>query len=83
MVLALGLTSTARADDEVAAPGRGVRLSSVTGQVQVSAAGQVIADQALENMPLFEGTRLVTGEDGRAEVQFEDGSVARLSPNSS
>lgn len=83
VVLTAGLALAARADDGTGAPARGVRLSSVTGQVQVSTGGQVIADQALENMPLFEGTRLVTGEDGRAEVQFEDGSVARLSPNSS
>ena len=34
-------------------------------------------------MPLAEGTRLVAGEDGQAEVEFEDGSVARLTPKSS
>jgi ferric-dicitrate binding protein FerR (iron transport regulator) len=83
MLIAVGLSPAARADVQAGTPERGVRLSSVTGQVQVSAGGQVIADQALENLTLFEGTRLVTGEDGRAEVQFEDGSVARLSPNSS
>ena len=26
---------------------------------------------------------LATGDDGRAEIQFEDGSVARISPDSS
>ncbi len=59
------------------------RLSSVDGQVQLSQGSQVIADQAVANVPLFEGTRVVTGDNGRAEIQFEDGSVARLSPNSS
>jgi hypothetical protein len=83
LLIAAGLAQAARADVQAATPARGVRLSNVTGQVQVSMGGQVIADQAVENLPLFEGTRLVTGEDGRAEVQFEDGSVARLSPNSS
>jgi hypothetical protein len=81
LLVVLGTTTAVRADE--ATPGRGVRLSSVIGQVQLSVGGQVIADQALVNAPLFEGTRVVTGEDGRAEVQFEDGSVARLSPNSS
>jgi hypothetical protein len=62
---------------------RAVRLSNVDGQVQLSVGGQVIADGAVANTPLFEGTRIVTADDGRAEVQFEDGSVARVSPNSS
>jgi hypothetical protein len=87
LLVGAGLPATARADDEAAGQtagaGRGVRLSSVTGEVQLSVGGEVIADQALENTPLFEGTRVVTGGDGRAEVQFEDGTVARLSPNSS
>jgi hypothetical protein len=83
VVAGMGLTLAARADEAAKAAGRGVRLSSVTGEVQLSVGGQVIADQALENAPLFEGTRVVTGGDGRAEVQFEDGTVARLSPNSS
>jgi hypothetical protein len=70
------------ADD--AAPGaRAVRLSSVEGQVELSQGGQLLANPAVENTPLFEGSLIVTGDDGRAEIQFEDGSVARLSPNSS
>jgi FecR protein len=61
---------------------RAVRLSSVEGQVRVVQEGQVIADPATSNLPLFEGSQVVTGNDGRAEIQLEDGSVARLSPNS-
>ncbi len=34
-------------------------------------------------MPLLEGARLTTGEDGQAEVEFEDGSIVRLTPNTS
>jgi hypothetical protein len=66
-----------------AATARAVRLSSVDGQVQIAQGGQVLADSALANTPLFEGTQVSTSEGGRAEIQFEDGSVARLSPNSS
>jgi len=62
---------------------RAVRLSSVDGQVQLSQGSEVLAAQALANTPLFEGTQISTSEDGRAEVQFEDGSVARISPNGS
>jgi hypothetical protein len=65
------------------AAARAVRLSSVEGKVQVSQGDQVIADPALVNMPLFEGARISTSEGGQAEIQFEDGSIARLSPNSS
>jgi hypothetical protein len=69
---------------EDAAPGtRAVRLSSVDGKVRISQGSQVLADAAVGNTPLFEGTQVVTDDDGRAEIQFEDGSVARLSPNSS
>ena len=61
---------------------RAVRLSSVEGAVQVVQDGQTIADPATANLPLFEGTQIITGNDGRAEIELEDGSVARLSPNS-
>lgn len=62
---------------------RAVRLSSVDGKVQLSQNKQVLAESAVANTPLFEGANLTTAEDGRAEIQFEDGSVARVSPNSS
>lgn len=62
---------------------RAVRLSSVEGRVQVIQGDQVLADPAVANTPLFEGTQIVTMDDGRAEVEFEEGSIARLSPNSS
>jgi hypothetical protein len=62
---------------------RAVRLSYVDGQVQISQGNQILAQQAPLNAPLFEGTQITTAEDGRAEVEFEDGSVARLAPNSS
>jgi hypothetical protein len=69
--------------DEAAQAVSAARLSSVDGQVQISLDNQIVADQAVANAPLFEGTRVATGDEGRAEIQFEDGSVARLSPNSS
>jgi hypothetical protein len=61
---------------------RAVRLSSVEGPVQVVLDGKVIADAATANLPLFEGTQILTGNEGRVEIQFEDGSLARVSPNS-
>ena len=75
------LAHSLRAEDAAQAA-QAARLSSVDGQVRISQGTQVLADQALANSPLFEGTRVATSEDGKAEIQFEDGSVARLAPNS-
>ena len=71
------------ADAKPAQNTRAVRLSFAEGGVQVVQDGQVIADPALANQPIFEGTQIVTANDGGAEIQLEDGSVARLSPNTS
>jgi hypothetical protein len=62
---------------------RAVRLSDVEGKVQIFNGSAQVFDQAQPNMPAVEGMRLVTATDGRVEVQFEDGSVARVTPNSS
>src|ERR1700677_3928769 len=62
---------------------RAVRLSDVEGQVQVLQGDQVAFDQAEPNMPAVEGMRFVTAQNGRVEIEFEDGSVARVTPNSS
>ena len=80
-IAALVAVQPIQADDTQPAA-RAVHLSYVEGQVRVSQGDQVIAEGATVNMPLFEGMQLATAQDGRAEIQFEDGSVARLSPNS-
>jgi len=82
LALGAGLVSPATQADDAAQTARAVRLSSVDGQVRLSQGNQTLADQAVANTPLFEGTGVATLEDGRAEIQLEDGSVARLSPNS-
>lgn len=74
-----GLTAWA---DNGGSAARAVRLSYVQGQVQISQSGQAITSQAAANMPLFEGYQVTTGQDGQAEIQFEDGSVARIAPDS-
>ncbi len=83
LAVALAFGPQMRADEDGQGPARAVRLSSVDGQVQLTQGGQSLADHALANTPLFEGTVLTTGDDGRAEIQFEDGSVARIPPDSS
>ncbi len=59
-------------------PSRAARLSFVQGNVSVSQTDNT-ADAQL-NQPIFAGTRLSTGDNGQAEIEFEDGSVLRLAP---
>jgi len=59
-----------------------VRLSIVQGTVQFDRAAGNGFDKAFINLPVIESSRLKTGNDGRAEVEFEDGSALRLAPNS-
>src|SRR5664279_5898879 len=58
-----------------------VRLSEVQGSVQIDRSAGEGFDKAFINLPLIEGSKLRTGKDGRAEVEFEDGSALRLAPN--
>jgi hypothetical protein len=62
---------------------RSVRLSNVVGSVQILNGTETQFTQAYPNMPLTQGAKVQTGEDGRVEIQFEDGSVVRVTPNSS
>src|SRR5215470_3235482 len=59
-----------------------VRLSDVQGKVLMDRAAGHGFERAFLNMPVIEGSKLRTGSDGRAEVEFEDGSVVRLIPDS-
>jgi hypothetical protein len=59
-----------------------VRLSEVQGTVRIDRATGDGFDKAFINLPVVEGSRLKTGKDGRAEVEFEDGSALRLAPDS-
>jgi hypothetical protein len=54
----------------------------VQGAVQLLAGQGNDFQQAVMNMPVVDGSRLQTGGDGQVEVEFGDGSVARLTPNS-
>src|SRR5260370_20510060 len=58
------------------------RVSFVQGSVQLLAGQGNDFQQAVMNMPVVDGSRLQAGGDGQAEVEFGDGSVVRLTPNS-
>ena len=57
-----------------------VRLSEVQGTVQIDRAAGDGFGKAFINLPVIEGSRVKTGTDGHAEVEFEDGSALRLAP---
>jgi hypothetical protein len=59
-----------------------VRLSDVEGAVQMERAAGEGLEKAFLNLPIVEGSRVRTGKEGRAEIEFEDGSTVRLGPYS-
>ncbi len=52
-----------------------VRLSYVDGKVQMERASGQGLERAILNAPIVEGTRILTGSNGLAEVEFEDNST--------
>ena len=58
-----------------------VRLSDVQGSVQIDKNSGAGFESAFVNLPITQGTQVRTGDRGRAEVEFEDGSSLRLTPN--
>src|SRR5579864_2386134 len=83
LVLAMLLVPFLHADDDQAVShARIVRLSYVEGQVQVSRQQGGGYQNATMNIPLVQGDQIRTGDDGWAEIQFENGSNIRLAPES-
>jgi hypothetical protein len=76
LILAL-VVAPAFADSHV----RIVRLSDVQGVVEVDRGTGQGYEKAFLNMPVVQGMKLAAKADGRAEVEFEDGSTVRITPN--
>jgi hypothetical protein len=58
-----------------------VRLSDVQGTVQIDKNSGLGFENAFVNLPIIQGTQLRTRDNGRAEIEFEDGSTLRVTPN--
>jgi hypothetical protein len=57
-----------------------VRLSQVDGDVQIDRNTGQGYEKAFVNLPITQGVKLRSGNQGRAEVEFEDGSTLRITP---
>ena len=57
-----------------------VRLSQVDGDVQIDRNLGQGYEKAFINLPITQGGKLRTGQGGRAEIEFEDGSSCVLLP---
>ncbi len=64
-----------------ASQARIVRLSDVQGSVQIDKNTGMGFENAFLNLPITQGTQIRTHDRGRAEIEFEDGSTLRLTPN--
>jgi FecR protein len=60
---------------------RVVRLSEVQGDVKIDRNLGQGYEKAFLNLPITQGVKLQTKNDGRAEVEFEDGSTLRITPD--
>jgi len=60
---------------------RVVRLSEVQGDVQIDRNTGQDYEKAYVNLPVTQGAKLQTKKDARAEVEFEDGSTLRITPD--
>jgi len=58
-----------------------VRLSDVQGTVEIDKNAGLGFERAFANLPITQGTQLRARENGRAEIEFEDGSTLRVTPN--
>src|SRR5579864_2930657 len=64
-----------------ASQARIVRLSDVQGSVQINKNTGLGFENSFLNLPITQGVQVKTRDRGRAEIEFEDGSTLRLTPN--
>src|SRR5580704_15154865 len=80
LVLTVGcfMTIPAFADSQA----RIVRLGDAQGDVRIDRNTGQGYEKAFLNLPITQGMKIQTGDNGRAALELEDGSTFRLAPNS-
>jgi hypothetical protein len=61
---------------------RVVRLGDAQGDVHIDRNTGQGYEKAFLNLPITQGMKIQTGDNGRASLELEDGSTLRLTPNS-
>ncbi len=61
---------------------RVVRLGDAQGDVRIDRNTAQGYEKAFLNLPITQGMKIQTGDNGRASLELEDGSTLRLAPNS-
>lgn len=61
---------------------RVARISLVSGDVRLRRADSQDTETAMVNVPLVEGDQLITGKDGRAEIQIDAYNFVRIAEDS-
>ncbi|MEO6392861.1 MAG: hypothetical protein ABIP75_13520, partial [Pyrinomonadaceae bacterium] len=61
---------------------RVARISLLSGDVQLRRAQTNATEVALLNLPLVEGDQIITGPDGRVEIQIDAYNFVRVAENS-
>jgi FecR protein len=59
-----------------------VRLGDAQGNVRIDRNTGQGYEKAFLNLPITQGMKIQTGDDGRAALELEDGSTVRLAPDS-
>lgn len=75
--------SASEVDDEVPeVTDRVARISSVSGDVQIRREDAEDWEKAVLDLPIVEGDEIITGPDGRFEIQFDSSTHLRVAANS-
>jgi hypothetical protein len=81
LVLAMLLVPFLQAQDEPGSHARMVRVTTLSGNVQIAHQQGAGYQNVTMNMPIVQGDVLRTGDDGWVEIQLENGSRIRLAPD--
>ena len=87
LLLLFSITVTARAQDDDDEPddydvkARVVRISLISGQVNLKRNGNQDWEQVRLNYPLVEGDTVATDKDSQLEIQIDARNFVRLAPN--
>jgi hypothetical protein len=82
LLLAIAITCLSAFSAFADSQARVVRLGDAQGDVRVDRNTGQGYEKAFLNLPIIQGMKIRTGDNGRASLELEDGSTVRLTPDS-